>query len=42
MLDYGVIPELAGRIPVIVTLDTLTQVQNPYTRHAHTGTKPLH
>jgi len=25
VLDYGVIPELAGRIPVIVTLDTLTQ-----------------
>ena len=35
VLDYGVIPELAGRIPVIVTLDTLTQVQNPYTRHSH-------
>ena len=26
ILDYGVIPELAGRIPVVVTLDSLTQV----------------
>lgn len=25
ILDYGVIPELAGRIPVVVTLDSLTQ-----------------
>ena len=32
ILDYGVIPELAGRIPVVVTLDSLTQVTASFIR----------
>ena len=31
LLDYGVITELAGRIPVITTLDSLTQVSSLFT-----------